>query len=159
MNSTKIVYISDVVPDANGNVLLDFSTTQAAQWAFNAGIIIQEYSDASGGSILYTTNSVLDSASGVDPSSAQYRFRVYPNPFRAGLNIEFYNPESSDKISTELYDLGGRLVYRQQFHGVARGNNILRLENLSLGSKGGVYIVVLKVGGKTIGSLKLLKAP
>jgi dienelactone hydrolase len=159
MNSTKIVYISDVVPDANGNVLLDFSTTQAAQWAFNAGIIIQEYSDASGGSILYTTNSVLDSASGVDPSSAQYRFRVYPNPFRAGLNIEFYNAESSDKISTELYDVGGRLVYRQQFHGVARGNNILRLESLSLGSKGGVYIVVLKVGGKTIGSLKLLKAP
>lgn len=159
MNSTKIVYISDVVPDANGNLLLDFSTTQAAQWAFNAGIVIQEYSDASGGSILYTTNSVLDSSGASNRTAVEYRFKVYPNPFRDGLRIEFYNPEASDKISAELYDLSGRLVYRRQFPGAPRANNVLRLENLRLGDKSGVYIVVLKVGGKAVGSLKMLKAP
>jgi hypothetical protein len=87
-----------------------------------------------------------------------YKFRVYPNPFRDGLSIEFYNPEASAKISAELYDISGRLVYRQQFPGLPAANNRLRLEDLRLGHKSGVYIVVLKAGGKIVGSLKLLRA-
>jgi fibronectin type 3 domain-containing protein len=43
-NTSKIVYIADVAPDADGKVLLDFSTTPEAGYGFNAGVIIEEYS-------------------------------------------------------------------------------------------------------------------
>ncbi|HUQ66140.1 MAG TPA: fibronectin type III domain-containing protein [Flavitalea sp.] len=42
-NTTKIVYIGDVAPDADGKVLLDFSTTPEAGYGFNSGLIIEEY--------------------------------------------------------------------------------------------------------------------
>lgn len=44
-NSTKIVYINNVMPDPNGNIMLNFSTSKEGQWGFNAGIIIDEYDD------------------------------------------------------------------------------------------------------------------
>src|SRR5690606_14185789 len=42
-NRTKIVYIDDIAPDPDGKLLLDFSTTEAAGYGFNAGIIISSY--------------------------------------------------------------------------------------------------------------------
>gem|GEM_PF-7069851 len=45
MNSTKIVYIKNVSPDNNGQVALNFSTTQEAGYGFNGGVIMQEYND------------------------------------------------------------------------------------------------------------------
>jgi hypothetical protein len=43
MNSTKVVYIDNIAPDADGKVMLNFSTTEEAGYGFNSGIIIQEY--------------------------------------------------------------------------------------------------------------------
>lgn len=45
-NTSKVVYIGDVAPDADGKLLLDFSTTPEAGYGFNAGLIIEEYSSS-----------------------------------------------------------------------------------------------------------------
>ena len=45
LNSTKIVYISDVTPDDNGEVSLNFSTAPDAAYGFNGGVILQEYTN------------------------------------------------------------------------------------------------------------------
>src|SRR5690606_19562796 len=50
-NTTKIVYINDVAPDANGEIILDFSTTATALYGFNAGLIIHAYTADSMSSI------------------------------------------------------------------------------------------------------------
>ena len=82
--------MSDIIPDVNGELLIDFSTTQIAQWGFNAGMIIQDYTDAQGGSVLYMSNSILDSASEfVSPPVNTYKVRIYPNPFTDVATIEF----------------------------------------------------------------------
>ena len=50
-NSSKIVYIDDVTPDASGRAALNFSTTTTAGYGFNSGVIIEEYTDTAAESI------------------------------------------------------------------------------------------------------------
>jgi fibronectin type 3 domain-containing protein len=157
MNTTKIVYISDIVADANGELLIDFSTTAAAQWGFNAGIIIMDYSDANGASTLYMSNSVIDSAiSKIAPVADDYKVKIYPNPFTDVMNIEFNNPSASSKLMAEVYDVSGRLVYKQTYSGIPAGRNTLRLNSIGLGNNG-VYIVALRMNGKIFKSVKVMR--
>jgi fibronectin type 3 domain-containing protein/pimeloyl-ACP methyl ester carboxylesterase len=158
MNTTKIVYISDIVPDANGELFIDFSTTAAGLWGFNAGIIIQEYSDPQGASILYMSNSTLDSSATTAAAtvSNEYKVKIYPNPFSDIMNIDFNNPSASNKISADIYDLNGRLVYRQNYSSMPAGANTLRLNGIRSNGNG-VYIVTLKVNGRIVQTVKMLR--
>lgn len=157
MNTSKIVYISDVVADANGELLIDFSTTAAAQWGFNAGIILMDYSDVNGATTLYMSNSTVDSTSAIaQPVRDDYKVKIYPNPFSDMMNIDFNNPSASNKVTAEVYDLTGRLVYRQNYSSMPAGANTLRLN--SIGANGnGVYIVALKMNGKIVQTVKMLR--
>lgn len=159
MNSSKVVYISDVVPDADGNVFVDFSTTQAAQWAFNAGIIIQEYTDATGGSVLYMSNSQLDTSITSLPAAIdKYKLKIYPNPFMDVIRLNFNNPARADELSVDIHDISGRLVYRKIFKGIAEGNQTISLEGIRLGSRRGVFILTLKANGESMGTFKVLRS-
>jgi fibronectin type 3 domain-containing protein len=156
MNSTKIVYIDDIVPDPNGELLLNFSTTTIAQWAFNAGIIIQDYTDA-GSSTLYMSNSTLDSTSiPAALPATDYKVRIYPNPFTDFMTIDFDNPSAANKISVEMYDLSGRLVLRENYSSMPAGHNAIRF-NGSRGENGTVFIVALRVNGKIVQSVKMIR--
>jgi large repetitive protein len=158
MNSTKVVYISDIVPDVNGELLIDFSTTAAAQWGFNGGLIIQDYSDAQGASLLYMSNSTLDSANTTIalPVRDEYKVKVYPNPFSDIMNIDFNNPVASNKVTAEIYDLTGRLVMRQHYSSMPAGQNTLRLNGIG-SNVNGVYIVALRINGKIVQTVKMLR--
>jgi hypothetical protein len=157
MNSTKVVYISDIVPDANGDLLINFSTTAAAQWGFNGGLIIQDYSDAQGASILYMSNSTVDRTGTVArPVVDEYKVKVYPNPFSDIMNIDFNNPSPANKITAELYDLTGRLVMRQHYSSMPAGSNTLRLNSIR-SNINGVYIVALKINGRIVQTVKMLR--
>lgn len=156
MNTTKIVYINDVVADANGELLINFTTTAAGQWAFNAGIIINEYADANGATIQYMSNSVLDSAATISQIADEFKLKIYPNPFTDNINIDFTNPSATSKISTEMYDLTGRLVYRQNYSSMPAGSNSIRINAINTGGRG-VYVVALKIDGKIVRSVKMLR--
>lgn len=155
MNSTKVVYISDVVPNAAGETFLDFSTSATGQWAFNAGIIIHEYTDTQGGSVLYMSNSELEDELPV----AQNRLRVtgYPNPFSDNINVEFTNKAAADKISTEIYDMYGRLVLRNNHGSMPVGRNLLKVTMPGATQRTGVFIIALKVNGKIEQQIKMLR--
>ena len=156
MNSSKAVYISDIVPDANGEIFVDFSTTAIAQWAFNAGIIVEEYDDPVGGSVLYLSNSRLDTSGAAVVPADPYKIKVYPNPFSDLVNVEFNNPEYDNRISAEVYDINGRLVHRQEYGKLPAGRNMLKISSIrSAGS--GMYFVSLKVNGKTVQVMKMLR--
>jgi hypothetical protein len=45
MNSTKVVYVEDLVPDTDGTLMLNFSTTPSGGYGFNSGVIIEQYTD------------------------------------------------------------------------------------------------------------------
>ncbi len=157
MNTTKIVYLSDIVADANGELLIDFSTTAVAQWAFNAGIIIMDYSDVNGASTLYMSNSMIDSTSSVLPGiDDNYKVKIYPNPFNDMMNIEFTNSSASNKITAEVYDLAGRLTYRKNYSSIPAGKNTLSVSGIG-SEKTGIYIVTLKINGKICKTIKMIK--
>jgi len=150
-NTTKVVWIGDVVPDDDGAVLLNFSTTQAALYGFNAGILIEDYTDAQGGSAL---NSVIEAP--VEMVEQPKEGRIYPNPFTSGFNVDLFNSSAANRITTEIYDIAGRLMQRREFRNVAVGNNTLRI-NETAAMIPGVYIVMVKVNGQTVQSGKLVK--
>lgn len=156
MNTTKVVYISDIIPDANGELLIDFSTTAATQWGFNGGLIIYDYTNAQGGTALYMSNSIVDNITNtVFPVVNKYKVKVYPNPFSDIMNIDFNNPSAGNKISAEIYDLTGRLVLRQHYSSMPAGQNTLRLNGIR-SNNNGVYIMALKINGKIVQSVKML---
>ena len=152
MNSTKIVYIGDVAPNAAGEVLLDFSTTAAADWGFNGGIVIEDYTDSQGGVV---QNAVLDPLT--DSVALQTTASVYPNPFNDVITIDFSNATSNSTVSAELYDVYGRLIGGRQYNGLPAGHNnlIFSIGNEKL--QKGIYFLTLKVNEKSFRTIKLLK--
>ncbi|HLA53182.1 MAG TPA: T9SS type A sorting domain-containing protein, partial [Flavitalea sp.] len=168
MNSTKVVYINDVSPDINGEVVMDFSTTADAVYGFNAGIIVQDYTVPLGGSSLNIANfSTLDpSITAINPATpavvaqaaqGKNTGKMYPNPFTDFLNVDFNNSDASNKISVDVYDLSGRLAYRQNFGQIARGANTLRLSASDASMNTGVYIVTINVNGKAVQASKVIR--
>jgi hypothetical protein len=74
--------------------------------------------------------------------------RVYPNPFRDNLVIEYFNKQASDQVSTEVYDMNGRLVVSRQYKTLPVGSNRFLINTLGNASGNGVYIVTIRVNGK-----------
>jgi hypothetical protein len=158
-NSSKIVYIGDVVPGDGGEVLLNFSTTQAAAYGFNAGIIIEEYTDVQGGTMpnvanFNRTNQLAESSQN---NRDQTSGRVYPNPFTDDISFDFYNDRGNNRISARLYDIAGRLIQKQTYSHLPPGNNTLHLFAGSAHAETGIYTALLYVNNKIVLSKKMLR--
>jgi pimeloyl-ACP methyl ester carboxylesterase/fibronectin type 3 domain-containing protein len=155
MNSTKIVYIGDVLPNSAGEVLLDFSTSASADWGFNGGVLIEDYSDSQGGVVL---NSVLDETS---DSLALQNIRpaasVYPNPFNDAITINFQNTSSNSNVTAELYDVYGRLILGRNFNNLPAGVNNLVFTIGSEKTQRGIYFLSLKVNDKVFQTIKMVR--
>ncbi|WEK36235.1 MAG: PA14 domain-containing protein [Candidatus Pseudobacter hemicellulosilyticus] len=173
MNSTKIVYIGDVVPDANGDVVVQFSTTNEAAWGFNSGMIIEAYDDAQGGNQLNVvmpgqlaetgeqTLAVVpteDLAVKKEETRTITAIRTYPNPFQDVVNIDFNNASASNQITVDVYDLGGALMYRKNYDKMPAGANTLRLNTGDVNLGVGVYMITLRVNGKVAHAAKMIRS-
>ncbi|MBL7699543.1 MAG: fibronectin type III domain-containing protein [Chitinophagaceae bacterium] len=173
MNSSKIVYIDNIVPDENGEILLDFSTTEAAAYGFNGGFILEGYSSSLVSGSGTGSNSVLDEMAGMtveevdggqsngntarNAAAQTSVVKMYPNPFTDYVNLEFNNSSANNKISVEVYDLTGRISYRKNVGTLPEGRNTIKLGAAEARMKTGVYIVTLSVNGKTIKANKIMK--
>lgn len=168
MNSSKMVFIDNVAPDENGEMLLDFSTTQAAAYGFNGGFIIEDYTDPDAPMVV-SNNSVVEPLISADdePGDAGANhagrlaqlnaIKMYPNPVNDFLNIDFNNNSSANKVSMEVYDLSGRITYRRNLGSLPQGGNTVRLNAAEAGMKTGIYIVTLSVNGKSIQANKIVR--
>jgi chitodextrinase/pimeloyl-ACP methyl ester carboxylesterase len=170
MNSTKVVYIGDVQSDSNGELLLDFSTTETAVYGFNGGIIVQAYDDVpEGGTVLNggltkpgeMTGTVSEEAAARTTAQATQEVtegRMYPNPFIDQVNLDFNNTAADNNVSVDVYDLSGKLVFRKAFGKLAAGYNTLRVNTGSANLNTGIYMVTLNVNGKPVQVSKMIKA-
>ena len=171
-NDSKVVYIGDVVPDVNGEVLLNVSTTNLADNGFTAALVINCYDDPVGGVV---PNRIITPGTGIvsgndqpanerlsDARNAQQplvtKINAYPNPFIDQVNIEFYNSAAGNKVTIDMYDMSGRLVYRRNAGNVPVGQNKLTLSVQDSGFTPGVYLVKLNVNGQTLSTAKLVKS-
>jgi large repetitive protein len=171
-NTTKMVWIGDIQPDANGEVLLQFSTPArlSVVYGFTSAIIIQAYDDAVGGSQLNMVNPdivnpdvVLQTPGqgvpqvSVEQNGAVTETRMYPNPFVDQINLDFNNASTGNHIAVDVYDMTGRIVYRRNFGSLPAGYNTLRLNTAEGRLNTGVYMVSLKVNGLPVQSTKMIK--
>lgn len=171
MNSTKIVYIGDIQSDSNGELLIDFSTTQEAVYGFNGGMVIQAYDDVQGGGTVLNgsevtpgalTGSVAEESATRTAAQATTREvtegRMYPNPFLDQVNLDFNNTAADNHVSVDVYDLSGKLVFRKAFGKLTAGYNTLRVNTGSANLNTGIYMVTLNVNGKPVQVSKMIKA-
>jgi len=170
-NDSKVVYIGDVVPDMNGEVLVNVSTTPQADNGFTAAMIINAYDDSDGGVV---PNRIITSGTGVSGNDQQPTqelstnqpgqqpivngMNIYPNPFTDELNVEFFNNAAGNRVMIDLYDMSGRLVFRREVGRVATGKNRVILNLRDNGFTPGVYIAKLNVNGETLSTAKLVKS-
>jgi dienelactone hydrolase len=172
MNSTKIVYIGNVQADSNGEMVLDFSTTQQAVYGFNGGIIIESYDDVpEGGTVLNggvsNQNGLIsgtttdDAAPRAATLAAQQETitegRMYPNPFIDQVSLDFNNTAADNNVSVEVYDLSGKLIIRKAYGKLAAGYNTLRINTGSSKMNTGIYMITLNVNGKPVQVSKMVK--
>jgi len=146
-NTSKIVYLNNVTPDENGEVLIEFSTTEEAAYGFNAGMIITQYSNllVPAASALPAIANPVESAQETPVSE---KTKIYPNPFRDNLVIEYYNKDATNDIRTDVYDMSGRVVVSKEYKGLAVGANRFLVNSLGNANGNGVYIVTIRVNGK-----------
>ncbi|WP_276485216.1 fibronectin type III domain-containing protein [Paraflavitalea pollutisoli] len=173
MNSVKVVYIGDLQPDANGELMLNFSTTQEAAYGFNGGLIIQAYEDgAAGGTVLnrtevettgaeqptVATNEATSPAAAAAATRTIAEGRMYPNPFVDQINLDFNNTAANNHVTVDVFDLSGKLMFRKDFGKLAAGYSTLRVNTAAANLNTGLYMVTLNVNGKPVHVSKLVKA-
>jgi hypothetical protein len=155
-NSSKVVYIDNIQPDENGEALLTFSTTAKAAFGFNAGLIIQDYTDGPvPDDLILATSQVLE------PLQAETvidkRNRMYPNPFGDIITVDYNNTSNTNRVSALVYDVAGRLVLKQDYSNLVPGMNQLRLNTGSLKAGNKMFTVVLATNGKLVMVSKMVK--
>jgi len=83
--------------------------------------------------------------------------KAYPNPFRNEIQLRFYNPNAASKISIDIYDSYGRIIYRRDYGSLAAGNNILVINGFSSNLRIGLYLLSLNANGERVKTIKVIK--
>lgn len=164
-NSTKMVYINDLAPNEDGTLMLDFSTPPESGYAFNSGITIEEFNDIQFQDTIPVDTIPVDTIP-VDPidtiptspiDSVKASIKVFPNPVQRDFVITFYNNQANDPIAIEVYDPQGRRTYSRDYGARPAGNNTITISSYEARMRSGVYLVALKINGKLVKTVKVIK--
>lgn len=83
---------------------------------------------------------------------------AYPNPFKNEVSLKFYNGNAAGKISVDIHDTYGRLIYRKDYGTRVVGNNILVVNGFSSNLRIGMYFLTLKMDGEKVKTMKVIKS-
>ena len=168
-NTSKIVSIGDLVPNSNGELLLNFSSTNPSANAYSSGIILDSYDDVNGGAVvngippIRPIDAVVQTMETnplnllVTDEKEKVSVSTYPNPFVDIVNLDFTNNSSENTIGVDVYDLAGRMVMKRTFGKLSEGANTLKINTGEGKLTTGVYLITLTVNGKTVSVTKLVK--
>lgn len=159
-NTTKIVYLEDLVPDENGELYLDVRVVAGYPYVFTSALTIEGYIDNSTGAReeeMYVPEYVVAEPVKYIDKKADNDMNVYPNPFTTNFNIEL-NTEKASDISIMLFDLSGQMVYQETGLKSMEGINRYAVE-VSKNSylTPGVYFLSVIRDGKPLKAVKLVK--
>ncbi|MEO5996752.1 MAG: fibronectin type III domain-containing protein [Chitinophagaceae bacterium] len=82
---------------------------------------------------------------------------IYPNPFTNSFTIYFNNATAGNKITVDLVDVSGRLLFKQNFGNMAAGATTLKMNVGNKGMLPGVYFARLNINGKPMKLMKLVR--
>jgi chitodextrinase/predicted esterase len=90
-------------------------------------------------------NGLLQAVEGAGGSFAIKQ--VFPNPFNESFVVSFNNPSAVNKISVDVFDVSGRMLYKQYFGNVSAGSAALRVDAGNSIRQPGIYFVRMNVNG------------
>jgi hypothetical protein len=164
VNGTQTIY--GVTPDSYGNVTISVAAgTSASQFGLIGALIIGAYTPSVSPVIptlpaqslqqtqqTGTTNAIAKTA------NTDGEIRVFPNPYHDNFTL-LVPSQSNGGVEVMLYDISGKLVYRNEFENMQKGVNTLRITTGS-NFTAGVYTVVVintNTNTKTTRTYKLVK--
>ncbi|MGB2996067.1 MAG: LamG-like jellyroll fold domain-containing protein, partial [Ferruginibacter sp.] len=185
-NSTKIVYLDNLQPDDNGELVLSVITAPDQPYTFTGAFTIESYnaydnytpistnkqadetepaSENAPGEIINNANSNQHPVAQVEKGMQQTvaikedkgAINVYPNPFTNKIEVEV-NEVKADNISILLYDVNARLIYKSTPFKPISGRNVIQV-NLPGGVSltPGNYVLNVLFDGKPAKTVKLVK--
>ncbi|MDH7464068.1 PA14 domain-containing protein [Chitinophagaceae bacterium 26-R-25] len=168
-DTIKAVYIDGVIPNSNGEITANISTTSDAAYGLLNAIVLQAYTYVPGGSA--TDNPVASQAirvnTGVAADSAARRdstkrspadLSAYPNPFNDYLNLQVETANTIDKLDIEIFDSNGKIMFAKVFNSVPSGTNTIRISAADAKLQQGIYFMrVHSSDGATNSVIKLIK--
>jgi pimeloyl-ACP methyl ester carboxylesterase len=168
-DTTKAVYIDGVIPNVNGEITANISTTSDASSGMLNAIVLQAYTYVPGGAA--TDNPVSSQAirvnNGVAADSSARRdstkqtaadLKAYPNPFSDYLNLQVETAKTIDKLDIQIFDSNGKIMFAKVFSNVPSGTNIIRISTAEANLQQGIYFMrVHSNDGSTNSMIKLIK--
>ncbi len=174
-NKAKVVYLEDLMPNEDGELIIDARTQNGSPYSFTGAFTLEGYDDVTGFTPVATSGRsiqtetpdpalisapVSKSVPMADPIRAEILtgdINVYPNPFSDKIQVDISAVKSSD-INMVLYDITGKIMYNSNAYRSIAGKNTYRL-NLPNGAsiQPGSYILNIIVDGKLTKSIRLIK--
>ena len=162
-NTTKACFIADNVPNENGEIFINFSSTNESDnnYGIIGAILIQAYGDNQGGTIQnriapMEQQPVLLTNRGDAPLTIA-QITAFPNPFTDRIQVSIQSMVPISQLTADLYDLSGRLIWRTQKGNLPAGNNILSLNVGSVTEVKGTYLLKISINDRSASVIKMIK--
>lgn len=170
LNKTGTLTMFGIVPDENGEVMIDVTSFENSQFGLVGALIIKGYTPGSGNTpeapeTAFTTTVATISTSSLLLGTQQPKEEVaelvevkgnldaYPNPFERYLVLTVPS-NGKESVQVQLFDLNGKQVLAKRIDNLYAGANTVRLET-GVVSQSGVYL--LKVTYLNSGTQKTMK--
>ena len=161
-NNSKVVYLDKLVPNADGQLIVDIATVVGSPYSFTGAFTIEAFDDTDSYVPVSISRPELPSnnqavtANVISTAAAANDIRVYPNPFNNKITVEM-NGAKSGTVGLMLYDASSRLVYAGNTVKQA-GNQTFNVNIPNAGNlKPGSYVLSVAVDGKLTKSVVLIK--
>lgn len=168
-DTIKAVYIDGVIPNSNGEITANISSTSDATYGLLNAIVLQAYTYVPGGTatdnpvasqaIRINTGVAADSSARKDSTKrVPAELSAYPNPFNDYLNLQVETANTIDKLDIEIFDSNGKIMFAKVFNNVPSGTNTIRISTAEAKLQQGIYFMrVHSSDGATNSVMKLIK--
>ncbi len=157
-NTANSVQLSNIAPDASGNIFITVYSTTG--YGYLNGMSIQGAPSPTGinNRIANPISRSNDIKVVIPADNDEVKVKAYPNPFTDDVTIKMNLGKNASKVAISVTDVSGNLVYLREVGSVSKG---LWQQNLGLNGKllkSGVYFVrVVGLPGNTTRVIKIVK--
>jgi len=141
-------------PFANGSALITHTNAQGLRDTVVSGFGASPGFIVNGDGSFYVTNIFAGTASLVKPTSTGLLYpdhdniesiKVFPNPAREGINIQYDLPVSGES-HVEIFNVLGQSIYRQELGFQTAGQQNIKLDIPGIKGVGQMYYLMLRSG-------------
>jgi large repetitive protein len=183
-NDIKVVYLDNLAPGVDGELILDVSTAGGSPYSFTGAYTIEYFDDLTNEPVINTINpqnngnTLLRGANNnhVLPKSLETTvlpvseiksvlqddvtskaIKVFPNPFTDKIQVQL-NLDENASVNILIFDINGKQMFRSENLKGLKGSNIISA-SLGIGRQlnAGTYIINILIDGKISKVEKLIK--